>query len=94
MLLGPATTSSIHSKRTHHVGECSKGNGEGTPKRRQKFLYHPNRENCLPCVLWKQSGSDPNLKHVHPLFNSRHVGTEALSCLTMPADTLPFSFDQ
>ena len=82
MLRSPATTSSIRSKRPHHVGERSRGNGEGNsdpPKRRRNFLYHPNREQCLPCVLWRQSGSDTNLKHVHPLINSRqHVGTQAL----------------
>ena len=41
-------------------------------------MYHPNRVECLPCVLWRQSGSDPNLRHLHPLKDSRHVGSDAV----------------
>lgn len=48
------------------------------PKRRRNYSYHPRRLQCLPCILWRQSGSDPNLKHLHPQDNSRHVGTEAV----------------
>ena len=43
-----------------------------------KLLIQPKQGTVLTVCLWRQSGSDLNLKHVHPLINSRHVGTEAL----------------
>lgn len=75
------TSTSIGLKRTHPVGENSDGNGDGSsdnPKRRRTHHYHTHRKHCLPCVLWQQSGSDPNLQQYHPVCDSRHVGTEAI----------------
>ena len=68
------------SKRSHPVedgNEDGNDSSSGNPKRQRNTIYHPQRAQCLPCVLWSQSGSDHTLKHLHPLNNSRHVGTDA-----------------
>ena len=68
------------SKRSHPVedgNEDGDDSSSGNPKRQRNTIYHPQRAQCLPCVLWSQSGSDHTLKHLHPLNNSRHVGTDA-----------------
>lgn len=78
----PSSSPSGGLKRARPGGEHSDNqeddHSNGNPKKRRNVLYHPHRAQCLPCVLWRQSGSDPNLKHFHPLKNSRHVGTEAV----------------
>ena len=64
-----------HRSVSDKNGEDSNGNGSGS-KRRKTLTYHPNRVQCLPCALWQQSGSDLNLQHLHPLKDSRHVGSD------------------
>ncbi len=76
-----STSSSGPLKRPRSVSENSDentdggGDGGGFKRRRQ---HHANRVQCLPCVLWKQSGSDPNLQHLHPLKDSTHVGSNVV----------------
>ena len=72
-------TSSGRSKRLWPTSEHEGGSSGDPPKRKRSLIYHPNSIECLPCILWRQSGSDPNLKHLHPLKNSRHVGTNAFA---------------
>ena len=55
----------------------SDGNEGSNPKLRRTSKYHSS--SCLPCALWRQSGSDNNLIQFHPLVNSRHAGKDALS---------------
>ncbi len=74
------------SKRSHPVsghqnsggnGDDNNGDDHNNPDPKRSRLYHPHTAQCSPCVLWRQSGGDPNLKNSHPQSNSRHVGTEA-----------------
>ncbi|MCG8621707.1 MAG: hypothetical protein MJE68_06870, partial [Proteobacteria bacterium] len=53
--------------------------GSSNRKRKRSSKYHPDRSYCLPCAIWRQSGSDPHLHEFHPVENSRHAGLEALS---------------
>ena len=72
--LAPAGVKVAH-KRKRLPNE---NNNNSNPKRRHYSKYHPERSSCLPCVLWRQSGSDPQLQKFHPISGSRHAGTEAL----------------
>ena len=42
-------------------------------------MHHPERLSCLPCALWFQSGRSAHLQQYHPIANSRHAGSDALS---------------
>ena len=54
-------------------------NDASYPKRKRSSKYHPDSTICLPCAIWKQSGSDVHLQEFHPVDNSRHAGLDALS---------------
>ena len=79
-----ASSSTGRAKRLRGVGEPGGDSGgedsnSGNPKKRRNIVYHPHTVECQACVLWRQSGMDPNLKHLHPQTNSRHAGSEAFS---------------
>ena len=66
-------------KREYGLGGSDDTSEASNPKRKRNSRYHPDRAHCLPCAIWKQSGSDPNLLEFHPLKDSRHAGLDALS---------------
>ena len=66
-------------KRKRELNDKDDTDGSSNRKRKRSSKYHPDRSYCLPCVIWRQSGSDPHLHEFHPIENSRHAGLEALS---------------
>ena len=66
---------SVHEEKD----ENDKHHGNENPKRRRNCKYHPDKDQCSPCTLWSQSGSDNKLKPFHPKEDSRHAGTAALA---------------
>lgn len=75
----PAPESSKAHKRQRLPSQNDDNNENSNPKRRRTSKYHPDQPSCLPCVLWRQSGSDMQLEQFHPISGSRHAGREALS---------------
>ena len=81
-----ATTHSSQSTTTRRRKRASGLNGSddtseaSNPKRKRNSKYHPDKAHCLPCAIWKQSGSDPHLLDFHPLKDSRHAGLDATIC--------------
>ena len=70
---------STTKQRKRGLNDNDDTNEASNPKRKRSSKYHPDRSYCLPCALWKQSGSDPHLREFHPVEHSRHAGLEALS---------------
>ena len=77
------STLSLVSRKRIRMHQEKDGNDNGVghknPKHRLNCKYHPDKDQCSPCVLWSQSGSDNKLKPFHPNENSRHAGTESLA---------------
>ena len=65
-------------KRAYHDDDGTQDRNKN-PKRRQSSKHYPDRSYCLPCAIWNQSGGDTHLQQFHPIDNSRHAGSEALS---------------
>ena len=70
---------STTKQRKRGLNDKDDTDGASNPKRKRSSKYHPDRSYCLPCAIWKQSGSDPHLQEFHPVKISRHAGIEALS---------------